>query len=259
MGLDIIDTHAHYDDPKFDPDREELFDALCRDGNISAVVNVGCDVATSALCVEYTRHYPDFYAWVGIHPLDCGKVDDKEKALGEIEKMLAQPKVVGIGEIGLDYYWGEPAREIQQEYFEAQMEMAKRTGKPVAIHDRDAHGPCFDMVRAYPEVRGVFHSYSGSAEMAKDLVRRGWYISFSGVVTFKNAPKVREAALAVPVDRMLIETDCPYLSPEPNRGKRNDSRNLIYTSAALAELKDMDQAQFCRAVSDNARELLGIK
>ena len=181
------------------------------------------------------------------------------RALYEIEKLLSRPRVVGIGEIGLDFYWDDPAREIQEKWFRAQMDMAKRRGVPVAIHDRDAHGKCMDVVRDYPEVRGVFHSFSGSAEMAKDLVRRGWYISFSGVVTFKNAQRVREVAASVPVDRMLIETDCPYLSPEPNRGKRNDSRNLIYTSAALAEVKGMDQAEFCSVTANNAREFLKLK
>ena len=258
MGLDIIDTHAHYDDKKFDDDRDAVIASLFDSGNVSAVVNAGCDVASSRRSVEFTEKYPGFYAWVGVHPEECGKADDLGAALAEIEALLSRPRVVGIGEIGLDFYWDDPARDVQERWFRAQMDMAKRTGRPVAIHDRDAHGKCFEVVCDYPEVRGIFHSYSGSAEMARDLVRRGWYISFSGVVTFKNAPKVREVAKAVPLDRMLIETDCPYLSPEPMRGRRNDSRNLVYTSAALAEIKEMDHAEFCRAVSDNARALLGI-
>ena len=258
MGLDIIDSHAHYDDKKFDDDRDAVIASLFESGDISAVINVGCDVATSRRSVEFTEKYPNFYAWVGIHPEECGKIDDPDAALAGIEAMLSHPRVVGIGEIGLDFYWDDPARDIQERWFRAQMEMAKRSGKPVAIHDRDAHGKCMEVVCDYPGVRGIFHSYSGSAEMARDLVRRGWYISFSGVVTFKNAPKVREVAEAVPLERMLIETDCPYLSPEPMRGRRNDSRNLVYTSARLAEIKGMDHAEFCRAVSDNARKLLGI-
>lgn len=258
MPLGIIDTHAHYDDAKFDADRDELISALFANGDIAAVINVGCDVATSKRSVEFTEKYPNFYAWVGIHPCDCGKIEDKNRALYEIESLLSRPRVVGIGEIGLDFYWDDVPRDVQIEWFRAQMDIARRTGRPVAIHDRDAHGACFDVVRDYPDVRGVFHSYSGSAEMARDLVRRGWYISFSGVVTFKNAPKVREVAEAVPPERMLIETDCPYLSPEPNRGKRNDSRNLVYTSAKLAEIKGMTQEEFCAVTANNARSFLGV-
>ena len=258
MGLDIIDTHAHYDDKRFDDDRDAVIASLFDSGDVSAVINVGIDLPTSRESIAYTEKYPNFYAWVGIHPEECGKIDDMDSALAEIERMLSHPRVVGIGEIGLDFYWDEPARDIQERWFRAQMDMARRTGKPVAIHDRDAHGKCMEVVYDHPDVRGVFHSYSGSAEMARDLIRRGWYISFSGVVTFKNAPKVREVAETVPLDRMLIETDCPYLAPVPNRGKRNDSRNLVFTSAVLAEIKGMDHAEFCSVVSNNARKLLGV-
>ena len=223
------------------------------------MVNASCDLATSKRSVEFTEKYPNFYAWVGIHPEECAKVGGMDAALAEIEALLSRPRVVGVGEIGLDFYWDEPARDVQEKWFRAQMELAGRTGRPVAIHDRDAHGKCMEIVMEHPSVTGVFHSYSGSAEMARDLVRRGWYISFSGVISFRNAPKVREAAAAVPLDRLLIETDAPYLSPEPNRGRRNDSRNLRYTAAALADVKGVTTEEICAITSENARRLLGLK
>jgi len=259
MGFDIIDTHAHYDDKRFDDDRDAVVASLFSEGNVSAVINASCDLETSRRSLGFTEKYPNFYAWVGVHPEECGKIADMDAALAELEGMLAHPRAVGIGEIGLDFYWDEPDRATQEKWFRAQLETAKRTGKPVNIHDRDAHGACFDAVCEYPDVRGIFHSYSGSAEMARDLVRRGWYISFSGVVTFKNAPKVREVANTVPLERMLVETDCPYLAPEPNRGRRNDSRNLVYTTAVLAEIKGIPQDEFCRAASENARRFLNIE
>ena len=259
MGLGIIDTHAHYDDKRFDDDRDAVIAALFEDGDISAVVNASCDIATSEQSVAFTEKYPNFYAWVGIHPEECGKAADTDAALEKIEALLSRPRVVGIGEIGLDFYWDDPARDVQEKWFRAQMEIARRSGKPVAIHDREAHGKCFDAVCDFPEVRGVFHSYSGSAEMARDLVRRGWYISFSGVISFKNAPRVRETAAAVPLENLLIETDAPYLSPEPNRGKRNDSRNLRYTAAALADVKGVTVGEICRITAENARRFLGIE
>ncbi|MBQ3099381.1 MAG: TatD family hydrolase [Clostridia bacterium] len=258
MSLGIIDTHAHYDDRRFDEDRDSFIKSLFEDGTVSAVINAGYDLASSKRAVEYTKKYPNFYAWCGIHPQDTGKIEDRERTLFELESLLYNERVVGIGEIGLDYHWPTPERDVQIEWFRLQMELARRTGKPVNIHDRDAHGPCMDVVREFPEVKGIFHSFSGSAEMAKELVKRGWYISFSGVITFKNAARVREAAAAVPLERMMIETDAPYLAPEPMRGKTNDSRNLRYTAAVAAEVKGVSTEEFCAATTRNVREFLKI-
>lgn len=254
----IIDTHAHYDDHAFDEDREELIASLF-DSGVEYVVNAGCSIASSKRAIEFTKKYDQFYAWCGIHPSDCGDIRNRERTLFELETLIRQPKVVGIGEIGLDYHYPTPEKEVQQRWFEWQMQIAARTGRPVAIHDRDAHGDTVTMIKKYPDVKGVLHSFSGSAETAMELVRLGWYISFSGVVTFKNAQKTRLVAEAVPLDRMLIETDCPYLTPEPNRGKRNDSRNLVYTATCLAEIKGISPQEMCDVTAENAKRFLGIK
>ena len=258
MALGIIDTHAHYDDSRFEEGRDEFIASLFEDGTVTAVINAGYDLESSKRAVEYTKKYPNFYAWCGIHPQDTGKITDRERTLFELESLLHNDRVVGIGEIGLDFHWPTPEREVQIEWFRLQMELARRTGRPVNIHDRDAHGPCMEVVREFPEVKGIFHSFSGSAEMAKELVKLGWYISFSGVVTFKNAARVRESAAAVPLERMMIETDAPYLAPEPMRGKTNDSRNLRYTAAVAAEVKGVSTEEFCAATTQNVRNFLKI-
>lgn len=254
----IIDTHAHYDDRAFDADREELIASLPASG-VSRVVNAGCSIASSKRSLEFAKKYDWFYAWCGIHPSDCGDIRDRERTLFELETLLHSPKAVGIGEIGLDYHYPTPEREVQERWFEWQMQIASRIGKPVAIHDREAHGDTMKMIKKYPGVQGVLHSFSGSAETASELVKLGWYISFSGVVTFKNAEKTRRVAEAVPVERMLIETDCPYLSPEPNRGRRNDSRNLVYTAECLAGIKGVSPQEMCDITAENARRFLKIK
>lgn len=258
MSLDIIDTHAHYDDRRFDEDRDGFIRSLFADGTVAAVINAGCDIKSSKTAVDFTKKYHGFYAWCGIHPQECGDIKDKERNLFELESLLHEERTVGIGEIGLDFHYPTPERDVQIEWFRLQMELARRTGRPVNIHDRDAHGACMEIVRDFPEVKGIFHSYSGSAEMAKELVKLGWYISFSGVITFKNAARVREAATAVPLDRIMIETDAPYLAPEPVRGKTNDSRNLRYTAAVASEVKGVGIEEFCAAVARNVHEFLKI-
>ena len=263
----MFDTHAHYYDEWFDADTEGsqrlLADLFERE--VCGIVNVGTSPENSRTVVAEAARWQGMYATVGIHPGDGQRIDDVEGALLEIEAMISDKaarernKIVALGEIGLDYHYEGTDREKQALFFDAQMRLAEKYDLPVVIHDREAHGDTFDAVCRYPNVRGVFHSYSGSAEMARDLVRRGWYISFSGTVTFKNAPRVREAAAAVPLDRILIETDAPYLAPGPYRGRQNHSGLMRYTAAAIAEVKGITADEVIRATRENAKKLFGIK
>ncbi len=255
--MEIIDTHAHYDDSRFDDNRDEVIAGVFDTGYIRNIINAGCSIVSSKAGLELSRKYPQFYFTAGIHPHDCVEVRDRERTLFELEGLLREKKCVALGEIGLDYYY-DYDRETQKNWFEWQMQLAKRLGLPVAIHDREAHGDCMDMVRKYPEVIGEFHSFSGSAEMAKELVKRGWYISFSGVITFKNASKVLEAVKAVPLDRIMIETDAPYLAPVPMRGKTNLSSYMNYTAEAAAKVLGITTEEFCKATTENAKRFFGI-
>lgn len=265
----IIDSHAHYFDRRFENEYEGGADRLLTEevfpSGIEAIINVGTDPENSLRCIEQAGKYKKMYAAVGIHPSDCQKLSGD--ALTEVEKIRAlldtvekrrNNKIVAIGEIGFDYYWQPVLRERQREFFELQLSLAEELGLPVIIHDREAHGDCFETVLKYPRVRGVFHSYSGSAEMARELTRRGWYVSFSGVITFKNARRVREVASQVDPERVLVETDCPYLSPEPFRGKLNSSARLCHTVAALAEALGKTVDETVSITSANAREIFGL-
>ena len=249
--MKLIDSHAHYYDRRFDNPEEgenaaaRLSAILAPDSPIGGIVNVGTNPATSRLCVAQAASYRGMVAAIGMHPEDAifsahphEEMDELEAWLRQGKDALRGQKIVALGEIGLDYYnHGAPLNKpLQKEIFERQMSIAAELSLPVIIHDRDAHGDCFETVLRYPTVRGVFHSYSGSAEMAHELCRRGWMISFSGVVTFKNARRVAEVAASVPPDQLLVETDAPYLAPHPHRGKRNDSTLMIHTAARLAEL-----------------------
>ena len=255
-----FDSHAHYYDDRFAEECEEsvdkLIDALLSD-NISGIVNVGTSPETCALAIEQASRHEGMYTALGIHPSDTRFLSDPEAELEKIKKMILDPtsKCVALGEIGLDYHYEGYNKTLQSECFDAQMCMAKEKKLPVIIHDREAHGDCFDIVISHPDVTGVFHSYSGSAEMARDLVRRGWYISFSGVATFKNAPKVREAIAAVPLERILIETDAPYLAPHPYRGRINNSALMKYTAEAVAEVKGISTEEIIEITCNNAINL----
>ena len=267
--MQIFDTHAHYFDAKFKGMGENYTDKLLREimpEPISYIVNVGTNCENSKNAIVQAAQYEGLYAAVGIHPGDCHYASDVAAALGELRQILGdaesrkRDKIVAIGEIGLDYYWKEydgipMDKQREADFFEGQMEIAREMDLPVIIHDREAHGDCFEMVLRYPEVRGVFHSYSGSAEMAKELVRRGWYISFSGTLTFKNANRVREAALAVPRDCLLIETDAPYLAPHPMRGSLNHSGLMLHTVDALAELWQCSCEEAAQVTFQNAKNL----
>ena len=246
----IFDTHAHYFDRRFAQEADGGADALLRElmpSPVERIVNIGTNCASSRQAIAQAAGYDGMYVAVGIHPEDCHYIKDGEQALRELRTILGsaqdrqRDKIVAIGEIGLDYHYenyGEIPMDKQKQafFFEAQMQLAEELGLPVVIHDREAHGDCFETVLRYQNVRGVFHSYSGSADMARELVRRGWYISFSGTITFKNASRVREAALAVARDRLLIETDAPYLAPHPMRGQLNHSGLLVHSLETLASL-----------------------
>lgn len=267
--MQIFDTHAHYFDAKFESVSEHYADELLREmmpTPISYIINVGTNCENSKRAVTQASQYEGMYAAVGIHPGDCHYLPDVEAALAELRELLGDAegrrrnKIVALGEIGLDYHWQEydgiPMDKQRQAYFlERQLEMAEEMDLPVIIHDREAHGDCFETVLRYPRVRGVFHSYSGSAEMARELVRHGWYISFSGTLTFKNANRVREAALAVPRDRLLIETDAPYLAPHPMRGSLNHSGLMRYTVDALAQIWSCSPDEAARITFENAKNL----
>lgn len=264
----IFDSHAHYFDRRFEEltgGVDEILQAVMP-RPVGTVINVGTNLENSRRAVEQAAQYGGMYAAVGIHPEDCHYIEDVSLAMEQLSELLGTPesrdarKIVALGEIGLDYHYENYGdipmnKEKQMLFFRAQMEMAQLIELPVIIHDREAHGDCFETVLRYPGVQGVFHSYSGSAEMAKELVRRGWYVSFSGTLTFKNAARVREAALAVPRDRLLIETDAPYLAPHPMRGQMNHSGLLIHTLHTLAELWNCTPQEAADQTAQNASRL----
>ena len=252
MG-DIFDTHSHYNDSAFDSDREELLGSLFA-GGLCAAVNQGTDVPSSEWGIEYSKKYKGMYAAVGLHP-ECLSENSFED-LKAIKKLAGFPKVVAIGEIGLDYYYDIP-RELQKDIFIRQLELADELSLPVNIHDRDAHGDTLEILRKY-KPKGILHCFSGSTEMALEVVKLGMYIGFGGVITFKNARKTVEAARAVPLENIVLETDCPYLSPVPNRGKRNDSSNIIYTAQTIAEIKGLSTEEILKATKSNAERVYNV-
>ena len=261
----IFDSHAHYFDRRFEGAADGILQEIMP-RPVGTVINVGTNLENSLRAIEQAARYDGMYAAVGIHPEDCHYIGDVSLAMEQLSELLGTPesrderKIVALGEIGLDYHYENYGdipmnKEKQMLFFRAQMEMAQLIELPVIIHDREAHGDCFETVLRYPGVRGVFHSYSGSAEMAKELVRRGWYLSFSGTLTFKNAARVREAALAVPRDRLLIETDAPYLAPHPMRGQMNHSGLLVHTLNTLAELWNCTPQEAANQTTQNASRL----
>lgn len=254
--MELFDTHAHYDAEQFDPDRDDVLAALPGAG-VALVVNPGCDLPSSGAALSLAAKWPFLYAAVGYHPENCAPY--REEDLDTIRDMARRDKCVAIGEIGLDYYWEEnPPRELQRRVFRDQMALARELDLPVIVHDREAHSDSLAVVRDFPQVRGVFHCFSGSAEMAKELVRLGWMISFTGVLTYKNARKALEAAAAVPMDRLMLETDSPYMAPVPHRGKRGDSRYLVHTCQKLAEIKGLAPEECARITLENGRRFFAI-
>ena len=252
----LFDTHAHMDDVAFDGDREELLGSLPEKG-VCLVMNPGCSLASSRNVSELTKKYDYIYGAVGSHPDAADEVD--AAVIDEYRKLCKQnDKIKAIGEIGLDYHYEDIPREIQQKAFRAQMELARELGLPVIVHEREAHEDGMKIVDEFPDVKGVFHCYSGSAEMAKELVKRGWYIGFTGVLTFKNARKAVEVAASVPLDRIVIETDCPYMAPEPFRGKRNDPGKIYRMAEKLAEIRGVTVEEIQRITMENGKRLYRI-
>lgn len=250
----IFDTHAHYDDHAFDEDREELLDALPRAG-VGRVVNIGSTIASCKNCLQLAKRYEYIYAAIGVHPSETEPMGEAE--FGNLREQCMHPKCVAVGEIGLDYYWPEPSAQVQKKWFERQLELARELHKPVVIHSRDACKDTLDILHGMRarEIGGVIHCYSYTKETARDYLEMGFYFGIGGVLTFQNAKKLRETASYLPMDRIVIETDSPYLAPVPNRGKRNDSRNLAYVVRELARIKGITEEEVRRQTWENACHL----
>lgn len=248
----LFDTHAHYDATRFDSDRHELL-ATMQEKGVGRILNAGCDLESSRAAIALAHQYDFIYAAVGSHPDDADHVD--EVLIDTYRQLAKEQKVVAIGEIGLDYYYEDVPREQQKNAFRMQMELARELNLPVIVHERDAHGDGLEIVKEFPDVTGVFHCYSGSLEMARELVKMGWYVGFTGVLTFKNARKALEVAENVPLHRIVLETDCPYMAPEPYRGKRCDSTMLPRMAEKLAELRDRSVAEIEQITWDNGCRL----
>ena len=262
----FFDSHAHYYDARFygeeNPDgAEALLSALFENG-LLGVINVSASYHDSLKVIDQAKRFEHVYAAVGVHPEEL--VSEGMDFEAQIEKIRSlaksktENKIVAIGEIGLDYYWRQDNKDEQKKCFELQLLLAEELSLPVIIHDREAHGDCFETVLKHPHVKGVFHSYSGSAEMARELVKRGWYISFSGVVSFKNAAKIKEVAAVVPDDKILIETDAPYLTPAPHRGTRNESSYVRFVAAKIAELQGVDYELVTKQTTANAKRIFRL-
>ena len=252
----LFDTHAHYDDARFDEDRDALLRAM-PGKNVGLIVNPGCDLPSSRMAVDMAHKYDFLYAAVGIHPENCA--DFAPEQIDALRALAAEDKVVAIGEIGMDYYWAEnPPKELQQEVLRRQLALAQELHLPVIIHDRDAHADTLAIVGEFPAVRGVFHCFAGSAEMARELIKMGWLLSFNGVATFKNAKKAPEVIAAVPLDKLMIETDAPYLTPVPHRGERNDSSYVRFVAEKIAEIKGVSAQEVERATWETGKAFFGI-
>lgn len=251
-----FDTHAHYDSSKFSNDRDEVIRSAYQSG-VSLIVDPGDTLERSRNTVALANQYDFIYAAVGVHPEEYETWTDDTVA--HLRELAGNSKVVAIGEIGLDYYWDKEHKELQKQMFRAQIKLALELDLPIIVHDREAHGDCFSIVCDYPQLRGVFHCYSGSADMAKELIKRGWYLGFDGPITYKNNQKAMEVLAVTPLDRIVLETDSPYLSPVPNRGKRNDSRNLPYIAAVVAREKGISVEEVAAITFENGKKLYGIR
>ena len=250
-----FDTHAHYDDKRFDEDRDELLSSMHGAG-ITMIVNAGGDVSSSEFGLRLADKYPFIYAAVGVHPHEAKSMTDTTAA--ELEALLKRPKAVAVGEIGLDYHYDYSPRDVQRERFREQLELARHVGKPVIIHERESLGDTLDIISDFRDLTGVFHCYSGSWETAKTILDMGWYLSFTGVITYKNARRALEVVEKMPADRIMAETDCPYLTPEPLRGKRNSSLYLPYTVGKIAEIRGITAEEAAGMTMANGLRFYGI-
>lgn len=250
----LIDAHAHLDDKKFDKDRQEVLSAIEEAGML--VVNAGADLKSSRFSVELARDYSFIYACVGVHPHDAKDVP--EDYLSRLEAMAKEPKVVALGEMGLDYHYEFSDREVQKQVFREQIELAKKLDLPIVVHDREAHQDTLEIIRNSGITRGLMHCYSGSLELAKEYLDLGFYFSFGGVITFKNAKRPKQVAAKLPLESILLETDCPYMTPEPFRGRRNDPTRVALVAEALAKLRGISPKEVEEITATNARKLFGI-
>lgn len=253
----IFDTHAHYDDDAFQEDRDKVLNSLKEHG-IEAVVNVGASIQTTKNTLELIKKYPFVYGAVGVHPSETEELN--EDLMGWLKQVSSEKKVVAIGEIGLDYYWKEPDPSIQKHWFVRQLELAREVKLPVIIHSRDAAKDTLDIMKGEKagEIGGVIHCFSYGTEMAREYLNMGFYLGIGGVLTFNNAKKLKEVVEYMPLDRMVLETDCPYLSPVPNRGKRNSSLNLPYVAEAIGQIKGISSEKVIEITRENARTLYGL-
>lgn len=252
----IFDTHAHYDDIQFDTDREELLSSMPEHG-IGTIVNASATVDSWQRVMELTEKYSFIYGMIGVHPDEVGALD--EERFAEMEELLKRDKIVAVGEIGLDYYWDNESHDVQKQWFIRQLELARKAELPVNIHSREAAADTMELLKQYgQDMKAIIHCYSYSKEMAQEYVRMGYLIGVGGVVTFKNARKLKETVQAIPMSHIVLETDCPYLAPEPNRGKRNSSINLHDVAAAIAELKGQTKEEVIRITEENACRFYGL-
>ncbi len=252
----MIDSHAHYDDEAFDTDREELLSSVFKSG-IRKVINVGASMKSCRTTLALSEAYEHIYAAIGVHPSDTAELTESD--MDWLKEKSALAKVVAIGEIGLDYYWDEPDREIQKKWFQRQLELAKEVKLPVVIHSREAAADTIGILKEYNgDLSGVIHCYSYTKELAREFLDMGYSFGIGGVLTFKNAKKLKEAVSYIPMDRILLETDCPYLAPEPNRGKRNFSLYIPYIVQVMAQLKGISEEEVIRITSENTERLFGI-
>lgn len=254
----FIDSHAHLDDERFDEDRKALIESL-KENKIELVINIGYDIKSSRASIDLAKEYSNIYAVVGVHPHDAQDVP--ENYLEDLRGLSKEEKVVAIGEIGLDFYYDNSPRDIQRKVFLDQLELGRELDLPVVIHTRDANQETFEILKEAQAkgTRGVLHCYSGSAEMALEYIKLGYYISLGGPLTFKKARVPKEVAKVVPLDKLLIETDCPYLTPEPFRGRRNEPKYVAYTAEVIAEIKGISIEDLAEATSRNTKKIFGIK
>lgn len=251
----FFDTHTHLDDKRFSEDCDQVIEKVFASG-VTLAVNIGADMESSRESVALAERYDFIYAAVGVHPHEAEALTEAD--MDALRRLAAHKKVVAIGEIGLDYYYDNAPRELQKKWFLRQLELAKELDLPYIVHDRDAHGDTMEIIKRAGYYRGVLHCYSGSVEMARELLELGFYISFAGPLTFKNGKKAREVAQAVPMDRLFIETDSPYLTPEPCRGQRNDSSMVRFVCEKLAEIKGISTEEAARITYENGKQFFGI-
>lgn len=254
----IFDTHAHYDDEAFDGDREELLTHM-RERGIEYIVNVGASIVSTAKTLELTEQYPFVYGAAGVHPSETEELTLKD--MEWIREIAGREKIVAIGEIGLDYYWPEPDKEVQKKWFKEQLKLAKETGLSVIIHSRDAAADTLEILKEWDahKTKGVIHCFSYTWEIAREYLNMDYYFGIGGVLTFKNAKKLKEAVLHIPMEKILLETDCPYLAPEPYRGKRNQSEYIFHVAEQLAELKNLSREEVLEITAENAKRFYGIQ